>query len=147
MVVTDRFHCIEWSSVTTLGLNELTHLPEEQADTRHTVVNFKSQSREIFRWQHSWLSDNRILLIFWSLLSVTRGVVLIRTKLCVRVQQLITTGNPLFINTLRSRQMAAIFQTIYSKAFSWMKMFEFRLEFHWRLFPRFQLTIIQHWFG
>ena len=52
---------------------------------------------------------------------------------------------PLF-NTLRPRQMDAISQTPFSNAFSWMKMFEFRLRFHWRLFLRFQITIFQHWF-
>ena len=39
-------------------------------------------------------------------------------------------------------KMAAIFQT----AFSWMKMYEFRLRFHCRMFPRVQLTIFMHWF-
>ena len=33
-------------------------------------------------------------------------------------------------------KMAAIFQTTFSNAFSWMKMFKFRLRFHWSLFPR-----------
>ena len=42
-------------------------------------------------------------------------------------------------------KMAAISQTILSNAFSWMKMFEFRLKFHWKLFLRVQLTIFQHW--
>ena len=42
--------------------------------------------------------------------------------------------------------MAAIFQTTFSNAFSWMKMYKFRWEFHWSLFPGFQLTIFQHWF-
>ena len=28
-------------------------------------------------------------------------------------------------------KMAAIFQTTFSNAFSWMKMYEFRLKFHW----------------
>ena len=42
--------------------------------------------------------------------------------------------------------MAAIFQTTFSNAFSWLKMFEFRLQFHWNLFPRVKLTIFQHWF-
>ena len=42
--------------------------------------------------------------------------------------------------------MAAIFQTTFSNAFSWMKMYEFRLKFHWILFLRFELTIFQHWF-
>ena len=33
------------------------------------------------------------------------------------------------VNTLRPRQMAAIFQTAFSNAFSWMKMYQFRLRF------------------
>ena len=49
-------------------------------------------------------------------------------------------------NTLRPRQMDAISQTTFSNAFSWMKMFEFRLKFYWVYFLRFQLTIFQHWF-
>ena len=40
----------------------------------------------------------------------------------------------------------AISQTTLSNAFSWMKMLEFRLKFHWSLFLRVQLTIFQHWF-
>ena len=43
-------------------------------------------------------------------------------------------------------KMADIFQTTFSNAFSWMKMYEFRLRFHWNLFLRFELTIFQHWF-
>ena len=43
-------------------------------------------------------------------------------------------------------KMAAISQTMLSNAFSWMKMSEFRLKFHWSLFIRIQLTIFQHWF-
>ena len=43
-------------------------------------------------------------------------------------------------------QMAAISQTTLSIAFSWMKMLEFRLNFHWSLFLRVPLTIFQHWF-
>ena len=38
------------------------------------------------------------------------------------------------LNTLRPRQMDAIWQTTFSNAFSWMKMFEFLLNFHWVLF-------------
>ena len=43
-------------------------------------------------------------------------------------------------------KMAAISQTILSIAFSWMKMLEFRLNFHWSLFLRVHLTIFRHWF-
>ena len=42
--------------------------------------------------------------------------------------------------------MDAIFQTTFSSAFLWMKMYEFRRIFHWSLFLRFQLTILHHWF-
>ena len=38
--------------------------------------------------------------------------------------------------------MADILRTTFSNAFSWMKMHEFRLRFHWNLFPRVQLTKI-----
>ena len=43
-------------------------------------------------------------------------------------------------------KMAAIFHTTFSDAFTWMKMYEFWLRFHWSLFLRVQLTIFQHWF-
>ena len=43
-------------------------------------------------------------------------------------------------------KMAAISQTTVSNAFPWMKMFGFRLKFHWSVFPRAQLTIFRHWF-
>ena len=43
-------------------------------------------------------------------------------------------------------KMTTILQTTFSNAFSWQKMFEFRLKFHWTLFLRVQLTIFQHWF-
>ena len=39
-----------------------------------------------------------------------------------------------------------IFQTTFSNAISWMKMFEFRLKLHWTMFLKVQLTIFQHWF-
>ena len=43
-------------------------------------------------------------------------------------------------------EMAAVSKTTLSNAFSWMKMFKFRLRFHWSLYLRSQSTIIQHWF-
>ena len=49
------------------------------------------------------------------------------------------------LNTFRPRQMDAISQTTFSNGFSWMKIFEFWLKFHWSLFPRIQLIIFHHW--
>ena len=43
-------------------------------------------------------------------------------------------------------KMDAISQTTFSNAFSWMKIYKFRLRFHWSLFPGVQLKIFQHWF-
>ena len=51
------------------------------------------------------------------------------------------------VKTHRGRgKMAAIFQTTSSNAFSWIKVYEFRLRFHGSLFLRVQLTIFQNWF-
>ena len=43
-------------------------------------------------------------------------------------------------------KMDAISQTTLWSSFPWMKMFEFRLKFHWSMFLRVQLTKFQHWF-
>ena len=43
-------------------------------------------------------------------------------------------------------KMAAISQTTFSSAFSWMQTFEFWIKFHWDLFAKVQLTTWQHWF-
>ena len=40
------------------------------------------------------------------------------------------------INSSSQDKMAAISQTTFSNAFSWMKRFIFRFEFHWSLFPK-----------
>ena len=45
------------------------------------------------------------------------------------------------INPLRPRKKTAISQTTFSNEFSWMKIYKFRLTFHWSLFPWIQLTI------
>ena len=43
-------------------------------------------------------------------------------------------------------KMANISQTTFPNSFSWMKMWETSLRFHWNLFPRFQLMIFQDCF-
>ena len=43
-------------------------------------------------------------------------------------------------------KMAAIFLTMFSNAYPWMKTFVFWLKLHWSLFLRVQLTITQDWF-
>ena len=43
-------------------------------------------------------------------------------------------------------KMTDIYQTIFSNAFSGMKIFKFRFKFRWNLFSRDKLAIFQHWF-
>ena len=43
-------------------------------------------------------------------------------------------------------KIATISQTIFSNAFSWMKIYEFCFIFHWTLFLMLKSTIFQHWF-
>ena len=50
-------------------------------------------------------------------------------------------------NTLRPRQDGRHFpDDIFKWHFSWMKIYKFRLWFHWCLLPMVQFTIFQHWF-
>ena len=56
-------------------------------------------------------------------------------------------GNDPLVLTHRNRdKTAGTFQTTFSIAFSWIKMYDFRLKFHWSLFLRVKLTILQQWF-
>ena len=50
------------------------------------------------------------------------------------------------VNTLRPGQNDRHILTTFSNAFSWIKIYKFRLRCHWRLFLRFELTVFQHWF-
>ena len=42
-------------------------------------------------------------------------------------------------------KIAAIFQATFQNAFFWMKMYTFRLRFHWSMLLEVQSTIFQHW--
>ena len=47
---------------------------------------------------------------------------------------------------LTLNRMAAISETAFSNAFTWMESFAFRLKFYWSLLPSVQLTISPCWF-
>ena len=42
-------------------------------------------------------------------------------------------------------KIAVISQTTFSNVFAWVKIYEFRLIFHWSFFLRFKLRVFQHW--
>ena len=50
------------------------------------------------------------------------------------------------VNSSPPDKMAAISQTAFSDASSWMKILVFLLKFHWSLFVRVPLAITQRWF-
>ena len=43
-------------------------------------------------------------------------------------------------------KMTAKCLTTISNSFPWMKIYKYRLRFHWSLLPRIQLTLCQQWF-
>ena len=51
-----------------------------------------------------------------------------------------------YLTHLPLNKWLPLLQTTFSNAFSWMKITEFGLKFHWIFFPGVQLTISQHWF-
>ena len=74
--------------------------------------------------------------------------------ICITWPQWVEKTTPVMIITLcmdglthwGRDKMAAALQTTFSNAFSWVKMYEFWLKFHWSLFLGVQLTIFHHWF-
>ena len=56
------------------------------------------------------------------------------------IHDLVMTGWHRHLTHWGRDKMDAISQTTFSNAFPWMKIFEFRLKFHWSLFLRVQLT-------
>ena len=49
------------------------------------------------------------------------------------------------LNILRPEQNGCTLQTSFSCAFSWMKMSEIRLKFHWKMFTSVQFRIRPYW--
>ena len=142
---------IHWCINAALGGNELTHCGlDKMIDILQTFSFMKN------------VRSHLILFIIMSLKSVPKDLTDNKTAL-VLVMARHWTGNkplpvdselwwhmvPLGHNELTHwgrDKMADIFQTTYSKAFSWMKKVWFRLKFHWGLFLWVRLTISQHWF-
>ena len=59
---------------------------------------------------------------------------------------LLTWALSIELNTLRPRQdVRQLRDDIFKCIFSWKNIFEFRLQFHWSLFPRVQLPIFQQY--
>ena len=88
---------------------------------KHNASAFKLSKVANFHWQNcTWKLSCVILLTF-----------------CSGTEEVTHWGRD---------EMKKISQTTFSNVFSSMKMFEFRLKFHWSLFPRVDLIILQHWF-
>ena len=67
-------------------------------------------------------------------------------RLWVRPQIITAHSRMVLLKHWGRDKMAAILRTTLSNAFSWMKMYELRLKFHWSLFLKVQSTIFQHRF-
>ena len=51
------------------------------------------------------------------------------------------------VNKMRPSHISRHFAYDIFKCISWMKIYEFRLRFHFNIFLRFELRILQHWFS
>ena len=87
----------------------------------------------------AWPVESRPSLTSASSCSGSRQV--LRNYICHRWGHL----GPSLLTHWGRDKMAAVSQTTFLKTFSWMKMYEFWLKFHWSLFLRVQLTIFHHW--
>ena len=94
-----------------------------------------------YTFKHVFLNENVRISIKLLLKFVPKGTI---NNMSALVQ--IMAWRPTGDKPLSEPMMDAISQTTLSNKFSWMKMLEFRLNFHWSLFLREQLIICQHWF-
>ena len=107
-----------------------------QFETQIRIVKLKSL------WSWTWSHDKGQ----WG--DTLEKVPYKQVEICVPTTRVWKYLSSIINNTNSSapRKMAAISQTTYPKAFSWMKSFIFWFEFHWSLFLRIQLTMCEHWF-
>ena len=113
----------------------------------HTVILIIRQLTDFFFQTHLKGLLNIIIDIISKLIAIPAFEEIIYLKDCFPFRFTTFIAKlVLSLNTLRPRKMADIFQTTFSNAFSWMKMYKCQLRFHWSLFPRVQLTIFHHWF-
>ena len=117
---------------------------------------FRSNKASLYSWIQLYLTQHVLELTYIILgqmvmrLSIfIMGIpTLIRRHICI-MRALMYSVECIFNRILTHwgrDKMAAVFQTTFSNAFSWMKMYEYWLKFHWSLFLRVQLTISHHWF-
>ena len=100
-------------------------------------------------WQHKWFLRT-VHASFYFLHGMMNPQMMIKEMIITHWHCLIWS---IYVMVMTSQlthwgrdKMDAISQTTFSNAFSWMKMFVYRLKFHWNLFLRVQLTIFRHWF-
>ena len=132
-----RRQAIIWTNagillIRTLGTNFSDFLSEIR------VFSFKKMHLKMSsgKWRPSCLGLSVLTIVRLNALLCTRQIVLLYHIYDIIFYKFICSPNVAILN-LPSK---------FSSAFSLMKMFEFQLKFHWRLFPRVQSTISQHWF-
>ena len=111
--------CIQW------GLVIHMHITVQSYDLNQCWLTSKGTHRK----KLVWYLDQNIETMFQSY----------AIKMLLAISGLICSDLNMLTHWGRDK-MDANSQTTFSSAFSWMKIFEFRLKFHWSLFLRVQLT-------
>ena len=92
-----------------------------------------------------------ICLFYFAKILYLPWIVIIKTYIMNQMCMLIISvvlipGNICILLNTGQGEVAILFPMTFSNAFSWMKMYKFRLRFHWSFFPRAKLTIFQRCF-
>ena len=119
----------------------------------YTTLWAKSSTQSCSRFKHrfgiraAYIHESQSILCsnrdwYWCLLEFLYA----RNRLSCDKKTLQVDNNPLTHTPTPLDSMAAISQTIFSNAFTWMKSFVFWSKFHCSVFFNVQLAITQHWF-
>ena len=121
-------------------------LPAEPMMTQLTIVSRHPRSKRVNKPQRSWhrLYINHIFCWCNSYDLGRRGV-LHGSSLPI-LMQIKSVSNRCTSHIDAETKWRQISLTTFSNAFSWKKIYKFRLRFYWSLFPRVQSTIFPHWF-
>ena len=104
--------------------------------------HIKSIAIEIaLRWMPQNFTDDRVILVWVMAWSHQAPDLILIVMWCLVVPIPATE-----LTHWGRDKMDAISMDAFSNTFSWMKIYKFRLKFHWSLFPAVKSTIFQHWF-
>ena len=134
-----------------LGLNVLTSTPKYTYLRLMFCQKYSNDTKPVFHSAHTLIYDFRFEPCSYVVRIYFVNFSSLQTLFCNQFNEspdaLPSHGYGCFTHWRREK-MTAIFQTTFSHAFSWMKMYEFWSKFHWSLFVWVDILTTNkfHWF-